>query len=523
MTNRMMTTAAGLALAATLSAAAAQPGSSDQNVDTKSDTALTIYSSAQPGGIPADWYRPVPGQPVRIGPGNIPGYAVVKVERPFEFDQGVGEISFRGVAALLDPTTVSFLSIDDPETKVIEQDYRFDLVSNEKLIQRFIDRPVRVATTQGADQVWHSGTLLSASGGLVLQKESGGVVTISDYDTIDFPALPGGLLTKPTLIWKTFSPAAGEQTARISYQTTGITWWADYNLVFAPGDDANTGTLDVGAWVSILNQSGGTYEDAKLKLVAGDVNRAPQPTQMMRRSGRAGVEMAMADSAGFEEKSFFEYHLYTLGRPTTIPENSTKQIELFDAARSVPADKVLVYDGAQLGGYAASGRYTDRGFTGSGNTKVDVFLRFDNDKDHGLGIPMPQGRVRVSQLDTADGSLEFIGEDTIGHTPRGEEILIKLGQAFDVVGERTQTDFSIDSARKTMTETIEITLRNRKDEPVDVIVRESMYRSTNWDITAQSHKFERQDSRTLHFPVTLAANEKPGSEVKIRYTVRYTW
>ncbi len=521
-TRSMLAAAAAFSLAAVPALGQNETRTDGQN-ETKSSTALTIYSSAQPGGIPADWYRPVPGQPVRIGPGNIPGYAVVKIERPFEFDEGVGELAFRGVAALLDPTTVSFTSLDNDETKVLEQDYRFDLVSNDKLIERFIDKPVRVTTTQGSDQVWHAGTLLSASGGLVLQKENGGIVTLNTYDTIDFPRLPGGLLTKPTLIWKTFSPSAGEQHTRMSYQTTGITWWADYNLVFAPGDNANTGSLDVGAWVSILNQSGGTYEDAKLKLVAGDVNRAPEPNQMMRRGGRAGGEMAMADAAGFEEKSFFEYHLYTLGRPTTIPDNSTKQLELFDAARSVPADKILVYDGAGLGGYAASGRYTDRGFTGSGNTKVDVFLRFDNDKDHGLGIPMPQGRVRVSQLDTADGSLEFIGEDTIDHTPRGEEILIKLGQAFDVVGERTQTDFSIDNARKTMTETIEVTLRNRKDEPVDVIVREAMYRWTNWEITGKTHEFEKQDSRTLHFPVTLAANEKPGHEVKIRYTVRYTW
>jgi hypothetical protein len=249
------------------------------------DTALTIYSSAQPGGIPAEWYRPVPGQNNWVNHSNIPGYAVVKEDRAIAFDRGEGELSFTGVAALLDPTTVSFVSLDDPATKVLEQDYRFDLVSNEKLIQRFIDRPVTVMTTQGAGRMAHSGTLLSASGGLVLQKDTGGIVTIRDYDTIDFPSLPGGLLTKPTLVWKTWSPEGGEQDTRLSYQTTGITWWADYNLVFTPGADANSGTVDVGAWVSILNKSGGAYEDAKLKLVAGEVNRAPvfQPAR-----GRGG-------------------------------------------------------------------------------------------------------------------------------------------------------------------------------------------------------------------------------------------
>lgn len=482
-------------------------------------TALTIYSSAQPGGIPAEWYRPVPGQYSGNFAANIPGYAVVKEERAFEFEKGTGELSFTGVAALLDPTTVSFISLDDEKTKVLEQDYRFDLVSNEKLIQRFIDKPVRVMTTQGSDRMMHSGTLLSASGGLVLQKDGGGIVTISDYDTIDFPSLPGGLLTKPTLAWKTYSPGGGEQDTRLAYQTTGITWWADYNLVFTPGDNANSGTVDVSAWVSILNQSGGTYEDAKLKLIAGDVNRASEPS---RFSGRGGVMMRSetADAApkGFEEKSFFEYHLYTLGRLATIPDNSTKQLELFDPARSVPADKVLVYDGGTMG-YSSGGRYENSGFRTNASAKVEVFLRFDNDEEVGLGIPMPQGRVRVSQLDTADDSLEFIGEDTIDHTPRKEEILIKLGNAFDVVGERRQVDFSFDSARKTMTETIEIKLRNRKTEPVDVVVRETMYRWTNWEITQKSDTFKKRDSRTIHVPVTL----KPDEEKVITYTVRYTW
>ena len=254
------------------------------------DTALTIYSSAQPGGIPAEWYRPVPGQNNWVNYSSIPGYAVVKEDRSIAFEKGEGELSFTGVAALLDPTTVSFISLDDESTKVLEQDYRFDLVSNEKLIQRFIDQPVTVMTTQGSDRMAHSGTLLSASGGLVLQKDSGGIVTIRDYDTIDFPSLPGGLLTKPTLVWKTWSPAGGEQETRLSYQTTGITWWADYNLVFTPGEDANSGTVDVGAWVSILNKSGGTYADAKLKLVAGEVNRAPvRETRSMMRGGGVGL------------------------------------------------------------------------------------------------------------------------------------------------------------------------------------------------------------------------------------------
>ncbi len=468
------------------------------------DTALTIYSSAQPGGIPAEWYRPVPGQNNWVNYSSIPGYAVVKEDRSIAFDKGEGELSFTGVAALLDPTTVSFISLDDESTKVLEQDYRFDLVSNEKLIQRFIDQPVTVMTTQGSDRMAHTGTLLSASGGLVLQKDSGGIVTIRDYDTIDFPSLPGGLLTKPTLVWKTWSPAGGEQDTRLSYQTTGITWWADYNLVFTPGEDANSGTVDVGAWVSILNKSGGTYDDAKLKLVAGEVNRAPvpQPRSMMRGGGIL-MESAVADAApkGFEEKSFFEYHLYTLGRPATIPDNSTKQLELFEGSPRVPAEKVFVYDGARDA------------------ESVSVYLEFENDEDEGLGIPLPAGRVRVSQVDTADGSLEFVGEDMIDHTPRAERVSVKVGNAFDIVGERSIQRNDRDNARKTLVQEIEVKLRNRKAEPVDVVVRERLMGFAGTEIVKASTDHEKIDAQTIEFPVTLA----PDEEKVVTYTVRYTW
>jgi hypothetical protein len=468
------------------------------------DTALTIYSSAQPGGIPAEWYRPVPGQNNWVNHSNIPGYAVVKEDRAIAFDRGEGELSFTGVAALLDPTTVSFVSLDDPATKVLEQDYRFDLVSNEKLIQRFIDRPVTVMTTQGAGRMAHSGTLLSASGGLVLQKDTGGIVTIRDYDTIDFPSLPGGLLTKPTLVWKTWSPEGGEQDTRLSYQTTGITWWADYNLVFTPGADANSGTVDVGAWVSILNKSGGAYEDAKLKLVAGEVNRAPVFQPARGRGGGVLMERGMmADAApkGFEEKSFFEYHLYTLGRPATIPENSTKQLELFEGSPRVPAEKVFVYDGSRDA------------------SAVGVYLEFENDEDDGLGIPFPAGRVRVSQLDAADDSLEFVGEDTIEHTPREEKISVKLGNAFDIVGERRITDTKRNNDRKFLIQTVEVTLRNRKTEPVDVVVLERLIGYTGWRVVEETDEHRKKDAQSIEYPVTL----EPDEEKVITYTVRYTW
>jgi hypothetical protein len=232
------------------------------------------------------------------------------------------------------------------------------------------------------------------------------------------------------------------------------------------------------------------------------------------------VAAEMKDEAGFQEKTFFEYHLYTLGRQSTLPDNSTKQIELFPAVSAVPCEKTLVYYG-QAGMYSNFGPspYVDRNFGLTGNKKVDTYLSFKNSQENKMGIPMPAGRVRVSKLDTADGSLEFIGEDRIDHTPKNENILLKLGSAFDVVGERRQVDFKIDSSRNTMTEEIEIKIRNRKEEPVKVIVKENLYRWTNWKIVAANQDYEKQDARTIHFPVTVPADK----EVVVRYTVKYTW
>jgi hypothetical protein len=305
----------------------------------------------------------------------------------------------------------------------------------------------------------------------------------------------------------------------VAYQTTGITWWADYNLTYAEGSDANSCKLDVGAWVSVLNQSGASYPDARVKLIAGDVHRAPRP-ELFGRAAAAPAAVVAEEAKGFEEKQFFEYHLYTLGRPSSLPDNSTKQIELFPAVSGVDCEKNLVYYGqADLyAGYGGS-PYTDRNFGITGNKKVDTYLSFKNGQEYGLGIPMPSGRVRVSKLDTADGSLEFIGEDRIDHTPRNETILLKLGSAFDVVGERRQVDYSIDTSRKVITEQIEVKIRNRKEQAVRVIVKESLYRWVNWRIVASTHAFEKQDARTIHLPVTVGADE----EAIVRYTVRYTW
>jgi len=492
--------------------------------DAKESTALTIYSSAQPGAIPAEMYQPGMSAAQMYGPmwrNQIPGYAIVKQERTFPLAAGRSKIRFTDVASQIEPTTVKFSSLTDPVgTRVLEQNYEFDLVSTDKLMQRYLDKPITVEQTHGDKVETLAGTLLSTAGGILLRTADGGVQVINGYSNVRFPELPGGLITKPTLVWDVVTDKPGDHRTRVTYETKAITWWTDYNLVFAEGKDANSGILDVGAWVSILNQSGATYDDAKLKLIAGDVQRAEpaQAPRPQRRMAKAAVaELAMDE--GFEEKSFFEYHLYTLGRPTTIPDNSTKQVELFPPAKEVPCEKVMVYYGLGTKYPNYGSPMTDRNFGVQSNSKVDIYLKFKNEKAIGMGMPLPSGRIRVSKLDPADGTLEFIGEDTIDHTPKDEIVLIKMGSAFDVVGERKQTDFSVDSTRQWIDETIEIKVRNHKDEKVKVIVKENLYRWVNWKITEKTHDFEKVDARTIHFPVEI---DKDG-EATIRYTVHYTW
>ncbi len=285
--------------------------------------------------------------------------------------------------------------------------------------------------------------------------------------------------------------------------------------------NADSTKADVGAWVTLLNMSGASFQNARLKLIAGDVQTI-QPRKPY--GGPPTAPMAAAKPggrAGFEEKSFFEYHLYTLPYPTDVLEASTQQIALFPTAHDASVEKVMVYYGlpeAAYWGVFAQPR-TDRDIRSSANPKVDVYVRFKNEKGNQLGMPLPKGKIRVFQKDDADGSLEFVGEDLIDHTPKDETVLVKVGKAFDVVGDRTQTDFTIDTGRKTMTDSYKIVLRNHKATAVKVLVKETLFRWTNWEILAQSDPFTKLDARSMQFDVTVP----PDGEKTITYTVRYTW
>ncbi len=269
--------------------------------------------------------------------------------------------------------------------------------------------------------------------------------------------------------------------------------------------------------VSIDNQTGQTYKDAKLKLIAGDINRV-KSSGTVKKAEMVEIVAARATQAPqFQEKTFFEYHMYTLQRPATIKDNETKQIE-FTSASNVPAKKLFIYDGARMPfyGYSEQSR-ADMRYGVQTNKEVFVMMEFKNSKENNMGIPIPKGRVRVYKSDV-DQSLEFIGEDRIDHTPKDEIIRIYLGNAFDIVGERTQTEFNSYKDR-TITEAYKIKLRNHKEEPVVVRVVEHLYRWSNWKITKKSQNYEKTDSKTIEFNVPIEKN----SEAEVTYTVEYWW
>jgi hypothetical protein len=496
---------APLAVAALLAAAPDAPAPG---------TSLTVYSSADPAGFDP---RQFVQQQRMSGMDNVwgvPGYGVVKVVRTVKVPKGTGDVAFTDVAAWIDPTTVSFADLQDPTTTVLEQNFQFDLVSPSKLMERYVDRPVSLTVPMGDEASNVSGTLLSATQGqLVLQTADGLRVVPMQGAQVQLGALPGGLLTKPTLIWKLSSKEGGDHLVRTTYQTAGMTWRADYNLVL-DGSDANAG---ITAWVTLMNLSGASYLDTELKLVAGNVQKVEPQRPMMR-----GVRMeavAMADAApGFEEKSFFEYHLYTLPRRTDVLQNSTQQLALFPPVAAFKVTKELVLDLA--GGVGAPGApILDRDFVIARKGNPSVLVSFENRRENQLGMPLPAGKVRVYKEDPADGTLEFVGEDLIGHTPRNETVKVKLGEAFDVVGERTRTDFSVDNAARRMTETIKVEVRNQKSVAQKVRVLERPYRWTNWQLTQQSDDFTKLDSATIAFDVEIPAE---GTKI-ITYTATYAW
>ena len=496
----------------------------DDTPDTNSKFSLTVYSTADPATFdPQVIAQERQGNPQY----KVPGYGVVRETRRIPLVAGQNQVKFTNVAAGIDPTTVSFKSLTAPDsTSVLEQNFEYDIVSPDKLLEKYLGKSVIINRKQDArpgertlPETIEARLLSFTPGQLVLEtnnKQLPVEIIPRDHDITEIKLfeLKTGLITKPTLIWQLNTNRAGDHDVQVSYQTDNITWRADYTLVV----NKNESAADLSSWVTLVNESGAAYPDAKLKLVAGDVRRLrrnqPRPENFYARGAVA--------AGGFGEKPLFEYHLYTLARPTSIGNNSTKQIELFPARTNIPCSKMYVYDGFEPQFFPAS-IDTNRDVRGRMNTKVDVYVQLQNTEKNGLGIPLPAGRIRVYTRDDADqdqagGALEFVGEDKIDHTPRDESVLIRVGSAFDITGERRRTNFATPD-NHTLTESFEIKLRNHKSEPVRVVVKEKLSRGAGWEITASSDKFEKQDAATVHIPVDI----KPNEEKTVTYTVKYTW
>ena len=336
-----------------------------------------------------------------------------------------------------------------------------------------------------------------------------------------FPSLGDDTILKPQLAWKIQSPKVLKTEAELAYITGGMSWEASYNVVAPEKGDL----LDIIGWVTMDNQSGRDFLDARIKLMAGDVNKlAPDgmrdEDRMMRARGLAMAAPQEAERA-VTEKAFDEYHLYTLERPSTLHDRETKQVE-FVRASGVKSEVVYLYDGLFIDwnrwrGYDISNRRTSEEFGSQSQTKVAVMREFKNAKANGLGIPLPKGRVRFYRSNGTQ--LEFTGENQIDHSPADELVKIYTGDAFDLVGERKRTNFKVDTSNKWADETFEITLRNRKKEPVKIRVVEHLYRWTNWEIRDQSDDFLKVSSDEIQFRVDI----KPGEERKVTYTVHYSW
>lgn len=482
-------------------------------------TALTVYSSADPGAFDPQQFIAQQNQGYEANTASqVPGFGVVKETREVTLPAGISELKITDVAQFIDPTTVSFADLTDPKTVVHDQTFQFDLANSEKILRRYIDKQVTIVAPKGNTTEEISGVLISTAGThLVVQTPNGIQLVTRGGPQIKLGELPGGLITKPTLVLKVASQLAGKHSVRTTYQTSGLTWRADYNVLLNEKENA----AEIGAWVTLLNVSGAAYPDSALKLIAGDVQRIQPGRQKAGRLSNMMEDAVQSAAPGFQEKSFFEYHLYSLPRRIDVLSQATQQITLFPTAHAVPVEKVLVYYGAPDLAYWGYGDTAniDRQLGSQSNPKLDVYLRFKNDEAHRMGMPLPKGKVRVYKQDDADNSLEFIGEDLVDHTARDETVLIKLGQSFDVVGERVQTDFSVDSAGRKMSETYRITLRNHKAEAAKVIVKENLFRWTNWEIVAKSDPFEKVDARTVHFTVDVPAR----GEKVLSYTAKYTW
>jgi len=429
---------------------------------------------------------------------------LVKDQREIKLTKGTGELRFMDVASQIIPTSVHIKSLIDPDSlQILEQNYEYDLLNPQKLLDKYVGKEVKLyyKNPYSEREEIVTATLLSNNGGPIFG--IGDEITFGHPGRIIFPGVPENLISKPTLVWLIENGLSSAQKVEASYLTNGINWRSDYVVTLNDKDDE----ADLSGWVTIDNKSGTTYRNAKLKLVAGDVNRVRNEYEYRDKMMQVAEMAAKAAAPQFKEEEFFEYHIYTLGRPATIKENQTKQISLVNS-NNIPVKKELLYHGAA---YYYYNRYGEA----ISNQKVGVFIEIENKKANNLGIPLPKGTVRVYKHDK-ERSLQFIGEDAIDHTPKDEKVRIKLGDAFDVVGSRKQTDWK-KIASDTYEASFEVSLRNHKKEDVTVRVIEPI--PGDWNMLSSSHTYEKTEAFTAEFNIPVPKDK----EVKITYRVRMTF
>jgi hypothetical protein len=433
--------------------------------------------------------------------------ALVRDVRQIRVQPGIAPLRFEDVAASINPATVHFRSLTDPaKLSVIEQNYEYDLLDPQKLLQKYVGREVtlvRAETDAGTTKWTETKALLLSDNNGPVWKIGDEIVTGMGSDSYRFPDLPGNLYSRPTLVWTLENRGTDAQRVEASYLTGNMNWSADY--VLTVGRDEKTADLD--GWVTLVNNSGASYANTKLQLVAGEVHRTEQ---QVRVENLALMDRAAAAQPPpqFSQEGFSEYHLYTLERRTSIQNNESKQISLLTGT-AIPVEKYLSVEGQQ---------YFYRNPQGIGNAvpqPVKVYYRFKNDQKSNLGMPLPAGTVRVYQSDSKGGT-QFAGEDRINHTPKDEMVRIYTGNAFDVVCERKQMDYKKLASNLYEME-YQITLRNHKDGPVTVEVREPV--GGDWEVVNSNFKWEKLDASTIGFSIPV---EKDGTAT-LDYRVRVKW
>jgi hypothetical protein len=412
------------------------------------------------------------------------GFGLISETRELKLEKGRQDWIFDGVSRQIEPSSVLF-SCDG--ARLLEQNFEYDLVDEGTLLMRYLGQELDVEIKEGE---WLRGTLLAGGGGLILQTAQG-VTSLRPEAllAVRYPKLPEGLRLKPALRWELDAQAAGSRKATITYLSGGLNWNAEYVCLLA--DDDNS--MEMASWVNLSNQTGLTWENAGLQLVAGNVHRNQPPTGYAKGRPRMAMAEAM-DGGGFAEESFFEYHLYSLERPVTIKDRQDKQVPLFDPKR-VAVTRRYIADSDRMG------------------QGVQVEMAFDNKKDKGPGLPLPEGTVRLYKLDSK-GRRQMVGEDRIQHTPVDETVKLNAGRAFDLVAERKVMDER--HSGRSMERDIQVELKNRKPrEAATILVRERMW--GDWTLLSSDVKGEKKDAGTLEFSVGVPAGETRTFHYKVRY------